>query len=109
MPYLAQADAGVRAIELAGIGGGETGEGTIGGVFATNMSARGASASARHATIFWCPRRERARGCFQVRWPRDEERHGLDLCRGPAGSWGTLAVMCEVTFKVQPMPEDTGT
>src|SRR5438270_187128 len=34
---------------------------------------------------------------------------GLDLCRGLAGSWGTLAVMCEVTFKVQPMPEETGT
>ena len=27
---------------------------------------------------------------------------GIDLCRGLAGSWGTLAVMCEVTFKVQP-------
>ena len=34
---------------------------------------------------------------------------GLDLCRGLAGSWGTLAVMCEVTFKVQPMPEETAT
>ena len=34
---------------------------------------------------------------------------GYDLCRGLAGSWGTLAVMREVTFKVQPMPEETGT
>src|SRR5204863_3071411 len=34
---------------------------------------------------------------------------GYDLCRGLAGSWGTLAVMSEVTFKVQPAPEDTGT
>src|SRR5262249_43363576 len=34
---------------------------------------------------------------------------GLDLCRGLAGSWGTLAVMCEVTFKVQPMPGETAT
>ena len=25
---------------------------------------------------------------------------GYDLCRGLAGSWGTLAVMSEVTFKV---------
>jgi glycolate oxidase FAD binding subunit len=34
---------------------------------------------------------------------------GLDLCRGLVGTWGTLAVMCEVTFKVQPIPEDTAT
>jgi glycolate oxidase FAD binding subunit len=34
---------------------------------------------------------------------------GYDLCRGLAGSWGTLAVLSEVTFKVLPAPEDTGT
>ena len=34
---------------------------------------------------------------------------GYDLCRGLSGSWGTLAVMSEVTFKVLPAPEDTGT
>ena len=34
---------------------------------------------------------------------------GYDLCRGLAGSWGTLAVMSEVTFKVVPAPEDTAT
>jgi glycolate oxidase FAD binding subunit len=34
---------------------------------------------------------------------------GVDLVRGLAGSWGTLAVLSEVTFKVQPMPEDTRT
>jgi glycolate oxidase FAD binding subunit len=34
---------------------------------------------------------------------------GYDLCRGLAGSWGTLAMLTEVTFKVLPAPEDTGT
>ena len=32
-----------------------------------------------------------------------------DLCRGLSGSWGTLAVLSEVTFKVVPAPEDTRT
>ena len=34
---------------------------------------------------------------------------GVDLCRGLAGSWGTLAVISELTFKVQPVAEDTRT
>jgi glycolate oxidase FAD binding subunit len=34
---------------------------------------------------------------------------GYDLARGLAGSWGTLAVLTEVTFKVVPMPERTAT
>ena len=29
---------------------------------------------------------------------------GYDLCKGLAGSWGTLAVFSEVTFKVMPKP-----
>ena len=30
---------------------------------------------------------------------------GLDVARGLTGSWGTLAVMTEVTFKVAPLPQ----
>jgi glycolate oxidase FAD binding subunit len=34
---------------------------------------------------------------------------GYDLCRAVCGSWGTLAVMTGVTFKVLPRPERTST
>jgi glycolate oxidase FAD binding subunit len=34
---------------------------------------------------------------------------GYDLCKLLAGSWGTLAVMTEVTLKVMPMPESERT
>jgi len=34
---------------------------------------------------------------------------GVDLARGLAGSWGTLAVMTEVTMKLLPKPEETRT
>ena len=34
---------------------------------------------------------------------------GYDLCKLLAGSWGTLAVMTEVTLKVMPRPESTRT
>ena len=34
---------------------------------------------------------------------------GYDVARGLSGSWGTLAVMTEVTFKVVPCPDTAAT
>ena len=34
---------------------------------------------------------------------------GYDIARGLSGSWGTLAVLTEVTFKVVPIPETSAT
>ena len=97
-------------IDLAGVGGGEPGEGTIAGVFATNMSgSRRVRVGAARDHLLGA-RAVSGRGeVFQSGGRVMKNVTGYDLCRGLAGSWGTLAALCEVTFKVQPMPEETAT
>lgn len=97
-------------VDLAPVVGHEAGHGTIGSVFATNMSGsrRVMSGAARDhllgvsaVTGEGTPFRSGGRVMKNVT--------GLDLARTIAGSWGTLAVMTEVTFKVMPRPEETAT
>lgn len=90
--------------------GEEKGQGTIGAVFATNLSGArriqvgaardhflGVKAVSGHGELF----KSGGRVMKNVT--------GVDLCRGISGSWGTLAVMSEVTMKVLPRAEATRT
>jgi glycolate oxidase FAD binding subunit len=97
-------------IDLGQVLGGDVGLQTIGAVFAANLSGsrRIAAGAARdyllgvrgvngHAEIF----KSGGRVMKNVT--------GYDVARGLSGSWGTLAVFSEVTFKVLPLPDDVAT
>jgi glycolate oxidase FAD binding subunit len=97
-------------VELGPLVGSEAGQATIGGVFATNISgARRISVGAARDHLLGI-RAVNGRGeVFKAGGRVMKNVTGYDLCRGLSGSWGTLAVLSEVTFKVLPLPEDTAT
>jgi glycolate oxidase FAD binding subunit len=97
-------------VDLGLLAGGEEKQATIAGVFATNISgARRISTGAARDHLLGL-RGVNGRGdIFKSGGRVMKNVTGVDLCRGIAGSWGTLAIMTEVTFKVLPAPEDTGT
>jgi glycolate oxidase FAD binding subunit len=100
----------IEPIDFAPLAGGEPGGATIAGVFATNTSgARRIRVGAARDHLLGM-RAVNGRGeIFKAGGRVMKNVTGVDLCRGLAGSWGTLAVMSELTFKVLPAPEDTGT
>ncbi len=93
-------------IDLGPATGAPAGALSIGGVFATNMSGsrRIVSGSARDHLLG--VKAVNGRGeAFKSGGRVMKNVTGLDIARSLTGSWGTLAVLTEVTFKVVPLPE----
>jgi glycolate oxidase FAD binding subunit len=90
--------------------GMRAGLGTIGGVFATNLSGprRLRAGSARDALIGFDAVNGRGEP-FMSGGRVTKNVAGYDLSKGLAGSWGTLCVYHEVTMKVVPRPEAVNT
>lgn len=93
-------------VDIGPATGSPAGALSIGGVFATNLSGsrRIATGSARDHLLGVHGINGRAEQ-FKSGGRVMKNVTGLDVARGLSGSWGTLAVMTEVTFKVVPMPE----
>lgn len=96
--------------DLTGLLGGDPGRGTLGGLVATNLAGpRRVQVGAARDHFLGC-QAVGARGeIFKAGGKVVKNVTGFDLCKLLAGSYGTLAVMTELTLKVLPAPEDTRT
>src|SRR5579872_1506864 len=86
--------------------GGETGRGTIGGTIATNFCGprRTTAGGVRDHLLGFTAVSGRGE-TFKAGGRVVKNVTGYDFCKLMAGSWGTLAVMTEVTLKTLPKPE----
>jgi len=97
-------------MDLGPATGGAGGVQTIGGVFATNVSGARRIATGAARDHLLGVRAVNGRGeVFKSGGRVLKNVTGYDVARALTGSWGTLAVLSEVTFKVTPIPPHSQT
>ncbi|MGQ7793846.1 glycolate oxidase subunit GlcE [Faunimonas sp. B44] len=88
------------------LGGGAAGRGTVGGVVAANVGGpRRIKAGAARDHVLGVAAVSGRGEIFKAGGRVVKNVTGYDLSRGLAGSWGTLAVLTDVTLKVLPRAE----
>ncbi len=97
-------------MDFGPLSGGVAGRGTIGGVLAANVSGpRRLKAGAARDHVLGVAAVSGRGEAFKSGGRVVKNVTGYDLSKGLAGSWGTLAVVTDVTFKVLPKAETEAT